>query len=392
MNFDFDKVIERRGTDSIKYDFASERGKPDNIMPLWVADMDFQAPPCVIDALVDKSRHGIFGYSEVKHDYFEALQGWFSSRFDWNLRPEWLIKTPGVVYAINIAIRALTKLDEAVLIQQPVYYPFAESIKANGRRLVINELKYDNGKYTIDFTDFEEKIIREKVKLFILCSPHNPVGRVWTKQELTRLGEICARHGVFVVSDEIHADFTYSGHKHHVFSNLEADFSDFSIICTAPTKTFNLAGLQISNIFISNTKIRRLFREELRRSGYSQANVMGLVACRAAYSEGKEWLEQLQEYLTGNVAFLRKFLSERLPQIRLVEPEGTYLVWIDFKDLGLDEDSLENLIVNDAGLWLDGGTMFGASGSGFQRINIACPRFILENALISLEKAINKQK
>ena len=392
MNFDFDKVIERRGTDSIKYDFASERGKPDNIMPLWVADMDFQAPPCVIDALVDKSRHGIFGYSEVKHDYFEALQGWFSSRFDWNVRPEWLIKTPGVVYAINIAIRSLTKPDEAVLIQQPVYYPFAESIKANGRRLVINELKYDNCKYTIDFTDFEEKIIREKVKLFILCSPHNPVGRVWTKQELTRLGEICARHGVFVVSDEIHSDFTYSGHKHHVFTNLEADFSDFSIICTAPTKTFNLAGLQISNIFISNTKIRRLFREELRRSGYSQANVMGLVACRAAYSEGKEWLEQLQEYLTGNVAFLRKFLSERLPQIRLVEPEGTYLVWIDFKDLGLDEDSLENLIVNDAGLWLDGGTMFGASGSGFQRINIACPRSILENALISLEKAINKQK
>jgi cystathionine beta-lyase len=388
MKYDFDKMIDRCGTDSLKYDFAAERGKPDHILPLWVADMDFQTPPCVIDALIEKSRHGIFGYSDIKRDYFDVLQNWFASRFDWNVCPEWLVKTPGVVYALNIAIRALTKPDEAVLIQQPVYYPFSESILANGRKLVVNQLVYDNDKYTIDFTDFDEKISRENVKLFLLCSPHNPVGRVWTHEELARLGEICQKHGVIVVSDEIHADFTYPGHKHHVFANVESDFTDFSIICTAPTKTFNLAGLQISNIFIPNANNRQLFRAELGRSGYSQANIMGLVACRAAYSGGGEWLDALLEYLAGNIAFLRGFLCEHIPQIRLVEPEGTYLAWLDCSGLGLDNHSLENLIVNRAGLWLDGGTMFGAGGSGFQRVNIACPRAILEKALERLEKAV----
>jgi len=388
LKYDFDKITERRDTDSIKYDFTKKRGKPEGVIPLWVADMDFKTPPCVIDALIEKSRHGIFGYSETRQDYFEALRNWFSRQFGWNIQPEWLVKTPGVVFAICTAIRAFTGEGDAVLIQQPVYYPFSESVLANNRKLVVNQLAYSQGRYTIDFSDFEDKIIKNDVKLFILCSPHNPVGRVWTREELTILGELCLKHGVIVISDEIHADFTYPGHSHLVFSDIKPEFSDITITCTAPTKTFNLAGLHISNIFIPNREMRRKFRAELIRCGYSQSNIMGITACRAAYEGGSEWLTELKEYLSGNLDFVRSFLKQRLPQIRLVEPEGTYLVWLDFSALGLDDRELDDLIVNKAGLWLDAGTMFGAGGEGFQRINIACPRSVLEKAFNQLEQAI----
>ena len=390
MKETFDTIIDRQNTDSIKYDFAVRRGLPEDVLPLWVADMDFRTPPCVIEALVEKSRHGIFGYSDTREDYFEVLHDWFSRQFGWHIRPEWLVKTPGVVYAICAAIRSLTNQGDAVLIQEPVYYPFSGSIRANGRKLVVNQLVYSNGKYTIDFEDFEEKIIRNKVKLFILCSPHNPVGRVWTREELIRLGDICLKHGVIVIADEIHADFTYPGYQHQVFVNLKPEFSDITITCTAPTKTFNLAGLQISNIFIANQAIRRKFKQEITRSGYSQPNIMGIVACRAAYRDGGPWLEELKKYLKSNLDYLREFLEKRLPRIKLVEPEGTYLVWLDCSALGLDDNALEDLIVNKAKLWLDSGTMFGAGGEGFQRINIACPRAILEQALTQLENAVSQ--
>ncbi|WP_069998730.1 MalY/PatB family protein [Cellulosilyticum sp. I15G10I2] len=390
MDYNFDKIIDRRNTDSIKYDFALRRGKPDGILPLWVADMDFQAPPAVIDALTDKSLHGIFGYSENREDYIEVLQNWFASQFDWHIEPNWLVKTPSVVYAICTAIRALTNKGDAVLIQQPVYYPFAESVLINERMLVINELVYSNGRYFIDFEDFENKIKQNNVKLFILCSPHNPVGRVWTQDELIRMGDICTKHGVIVVSDEIHADFIYENHIHSVFANLKPEFSDITVTCTAPTKTFNLAALQISNIFIENRAIRHKFKKEVSKSGYSQLNIMGITACKAAYSNGLEWLMALRTYLVGNLEFARTFLSEKLPQIKLVEPEGTYLIWLDFKELGLSEAQLEDLIVNKAKLWLDAGEMFGAGGAGFQRINIACPRSILEQAFIQLEEAVSQ--
>ena len=389
MQYIFDEIIDRRNTDSIKYDFGVQRGKPEDILPLWVADMDFRTPPCVIDALTEKSRHGIFGYSDTKRDYFEVLQNWFSRSFDWEIHPDWLVKTPGVVYAICTAIRSLTEKDDAVLIQQPVYYPFSESVLANGRKLVVNQLVYAKGKYSIDFEDFEDKIIRNGVKLFILCSPHNPVGRVWTKDELIRMGNICRKSGVIVVSDEIHADFIYPGYRHLVFANLKPEFSEIAVTCTAPTKTFNLAGLQISNIFIQNQAIRRKFKQEIAGSGYSQLNIMGITACRAAYSGGRAWLADLKAYLTENLHFVRSFLWEKLPQVRIVEPEGTYLVWLDFKDLGLSDRQLEDLIVNRARLWLDAGKMFGEGGEGFQRINIACPRAILKKALIQLEQAIS---
>lgn len=390
MEESFDTIIERRNTDSIKYDFAARRGLPEEVLPLWVADMDFRTPPCVIEALVEKSRHGIFGYSDTREDYFETLRGWFSGRFGWDINPEWLVKTPGVVYAICTAIRALTEEGDAVLVQQPVYYPFSGSVLVNRRKLVVNRLVYSDGRYSIDFDDFEEKIVKNDVKLFILCSPHNPVGRVWTREELVQMGEICLKHGVIVVSDEIHQDFTYPGHRHLVFASLKPEFKDITVTCTAPTKTFNLAGLQISNIFIPNHSIRRRFKAEISRSGYSQPNIMGIVACRAAYSGGAGWLEELKKYLLGNLNFLRDFLEQRIPRIKLVEPEGTYLVWLDCSELGLDDEKLEDFIIHEAGLWLDPGTMFGAGGEGFQRINIACPRSILEKALTQLEQAVRK--
>lgn len=388
MKYDFDKVIDRRNTNSVKYDFALEKGKPAEILPLWVADMDFQTPPEVIEALAKSAHHGIFGYTETKKDYFEALAKWFKEGFDWTIEPSWLVKTPGVVYAICLAIRAYTSKGDSVLIQQPVYHPFASSIITNERTLVNNPLQYKDGKYSIDFIDFEHKIVTNNVKLFLLCSPHNPVGRVWSKEELLRLGEICLRHNVLVVADEIHADFVYPGFQHQVFANLKPEFSDFTITCTAPSKTFNLAGLQVSNILISNKKLRTQFKQEMARTGYHQCNTMGLVACQAAYTYGRPWLRELIEYLAGNLAFLRSFLQEHLPQIKLVEPEGTYLVWLDFSKLGLTEEQLEDLIVNKAGLWLNPGTLFGSEGKGFQRINIACPRAILEQALKQLVKAI----
>lgn len=388
MTYNFDEIIDRKNTNSIKYDFAAERGKPKDILPLWVADMDFRTPSPIIEALVKAAQHGIFGYSDTKEKYFWSVYNWYNTRFNWSVKREWLVKTPGVVYAIATAIRALTDEGDAVMIQQPVYYPFSDLILANQRKLINNPLIYKNGKYYMDFEDFEEKIIKHKVKIFILCSPHNPVGRVWTKEELTRVGDLCIKHNVMVISDEIHGDFTYKGIKHFVFADLKPEYLNNSIICTAPSKTFNLAGLQVSNIFIPNRDIRKKFKEEMKRTGYSQLNTMGLIACQAAYEHGAPWLEELKEYLEGNLEFIRNFLAERLPQIKIVEPEGTYLVWLDCRALNLCEEELEDLIVNKAKLWLDGGTMFGREGEGFQRINIACPRVILEKAFLQLEEGI----
>ena len=388
MAYNFDEIIERKDTDSLKYDFAARRGKPEGLLSLWVADMDFRAPQCVIDALTEKSAHGIFGYSESREDYVEVLQSWFSRRFNWQIQPEWLVKTPGVVFAICAVIRALTQKDDAVLIQQPVYYPFTESINVNHRTLAVNELNFDGSGYTIDYEDFEQKIVQHNVKLFILCNPHNPVGRVWTREELVRMGDICVKHGVTVISDEIHADFVYPGHNHTVFASLKPEFEDITITCTAPTKTFNLAGLQISNIFVSNRTMRSRIRQEINRYGYSQLNVMGLVACKAAYTEGEDWLEALKGYLAENLKLLRSFLEANIPQIKLVEPQGTYLVWLDCTSLGLSDKALDELIIHRAKLWLDAGTMFGQGGSGFQRINIACPRSLLQQAFEQLARGL----
>jgi cystathionine beta-lyase len=386
--FDFNRIVPRRDTDSLKYDFALKRKMPEDVLPLWVADMDFPAPPCVTDALTEKSRHGIFGYSDTREDYFNVLARWFESRFSFPIEPEWLIKTPGVVYALCAAIRAFTKPGDAVLIQPPVYYPFSESIVSNGRRLVENPLVLKGDRYEIDFEGFEQAILRHGIKLFLLCSPHNPVGRVWTKEELNRLGEICLKHHVIVAADEIHQDFVYPGFTHHIFAGLAPEFANISVTLTAPTKTFNLAGLQISNIFIANHELRNRFKAELTAGGYSQPNVMGITACKAAYDQGGPWLEELKQYLCGNLQFLKTFLKDDLPKVRLIQPEGTYLCWLDMRDLSLPHAEVTRLVIQKARLWLDEGTMFGTGGEGFQRINIACPRSMLAQALTQLKRAL----
>lgn len=390
MNYNFDKIIDRRGTNSLKYDFAVERGKPADILPLWVADMDFQTAPEIRDALAEAVRHGIYGYSESKDDYFKAVYNWYKDRFQWKVKKEWLVKTPGIVFAISAAVRALTAEGDGVLIQKPVYYPFSHIILKNKRKLINNPLIYKDGAYHIDFEDFEAKIKNNQVKLFILCSPHNPVGRVWTEDELTKLGDICMKYQVKIITDEIHSDFIYPGHLHTVFTNIKEEYLDHTVVCTAPSKTFNLAGLQVSNLFIANKEMRKKIQEEIDLTGYSQLNSMGLIACQVAYEKGAPWLEELKVYLKGNLDFVRSFIAEQIPQIKLVEPEGTYLVWLDCTALNLNEAELENLVTNKAKLWLDGGTMFGQEGLGFQRVNIACPRSILEKAFMQLAKAIRE--
>lgn len=392
MPVDFDTVPNRRGTNCFKYDFAREMGMPEDVLPLWVADMDFPTAPAVLERLHALAEHGIFGYTGVKDTYFSAVHNWYAQRFGWETQRSWLVTTPGVVFAIAIAIRAFTQKGDAILIQQPVYYPFANKVTENDRQLVVNPLVLKNGRYEMDFADMERKIVDYHVKMLLLCSPHNPVGRVWTKEELLRVGEICQKHGVLVVSDEIHADFTYAGHTHRVFASVKSEFADFTITCTAPSKTFNLAGLQNSNIFIPNRQLRHAYKKELSACGCGGTNCMGMAACQAAYEAGADWLEQLKQYLAGNLAYIRQFLREKLPDIALIEPEGTYLVWLDLRKLGLTEQQQRQLIVQDAKLWLDTGTLFGQGGEGFERINIACPRTTIEQAMQRMEHAVHKTR
>lgn len=380
-HLDFDTVIDRKGTRSLKYDFAVRRGKPRDVLPLWVADMDFQTSSYITEALEDMVKHGVFGYSESEEHYFGAVQNWMERHYNWHVKESWMTKTPGIVFALAMAVKAYTQENDAVLIQPPVYYPFKEVVEDNHRRLVNNTLVLGgDGTYTIDYEDFEKKIIEENVKLFILCNPHNPVGRVWTKEELERLGDICLKHGVFVVSDEIHADFVFE-RKHTVFSEVKEAYWDISMICTSPSKTFNIAGLQISNIFISNPEKATAFRRQVAAAGYSQVGLPGLVACEAAYRHGDEWLEGVLAYIKANAEFTRAYLQEHLPRVKMTKLEGTYLVWLDFRDYGLTDKELDEKILNQAGLWLDSGAVFGKCGEGFQRINIACPRKTLQQAL-----------
>lgn len=387
-NLDFDTVVDRRNTYSLKYDFAAKRNMPEDLMPLWVADMDFKVSSYIQEALLKQTEHGIFGYSEVQEEYFQVVKQWMERHYEWEIESRWLVKTPGVVFALAMAVKAFTQEGDGVLIQQPVYYPFSEVIVDNGRKVVSNTLVQDEaGRYGIDFQDFEEKIVKEKIKLFFLCNPHNPVGSVWSREELERLGDICCRHHVIVVSDEIHGDFVFSG-KHHVFASLKEEYKEISIVATSPSKTFNIAGLQVSNILIPNQELKRKFQKQIDAAGYSQLNVMGLVATKAAYEYGDEWYEAMYQYVKENIAYTKQFIEEKLPQVRLAENQGTYLLWLDFRELKLSEIELEELIIKKAKLWLDSGRIFGTAGKGFQRINVACPRKVLTEALTRLELAV----
>lgn len=380
-NLDFDTIRDRKGTDCLKYDFAKRRGLPEDVLPLWVADMDFQTSSYVEDAVIERTKQAIFGYTETQEDYFAAVAGWMKRHHNWEIKPNWMIKTPGVVFALAMAVKAYTEENDAVLIQQPVYYPFSEVIRDNGRVVVSNDLYLgEDNRYHIDFADFEEKIIAHDIKLFLLCNPHNPSGRVFTEEELTRLGDICLKHGVTVVSDEIHNDFVFSG-THHVFASVKKEYEDICVICTSPSKTFNLAGMLVSNIFIPNAKLRAKFKHEVDAAGISQLGTLGLVAVEAAYMKGDEWYQNMLAYIRENIAYVKLYAKENLPGVNVIEGEGTYLMWLDFRGTGIDAEELDRRIIHEAKLWLDSGKIFGDTGKGFQRINVAAPRSIVEECL-----------
>ena len=352
MAYDFDEIVPRRNTNSIKFDFARERGMPEGLIPMWVADMDFRTPPEVIDRLVEAARHGIFGYSDVKDDYYASIDNWFKRRYDFPVHRAWIKKAPGVVFALAAAIRAFSKPGDAVIIQTPVYYPFAECVVENDRRLVDNPLVYRDGAYHIDFEDLERKIVDEKASMLLFCSPHNPVSRVWKDGELSELGRICLKRDCLIISDEIHADFVFGGRKHRVLASALPGLEKLTVLLTAPSKTFNLAGLHLANVIIPNPELRRLFAAEVSRTGISQLGVMCLASCQAAYEHGEGWLNELIAYLEGNIALAKERFQGPLAPLKLVEPQGTYLLWIDFNPLGLDDKAVNELVVSKAKLWL----------------------------------------
>lgn len=381
MNYDFDTVTDRKNTNAIKYDLAKKRGKPEDAVSLWVADMDFPTAPCIQKAVAEKAAHGIWGYSRPDNRYYDALKKWYKERHNFEVQNEWVVNTPGVCFALAAAIKAFTNEGESVLIQKPVYYPFFNIINSLQRKVVNSSLILKNNHYEIDFDDFERKIVQENVKMFILCSPHNPGGRVWTKQELQKISEICLAHNVLVVSDEIHSDITFGSNVHTVYGSLSEQALKNSIICTAPSKSFNLAGLQFSNIFIADEKLRKAFSEELDKTGYDEPSVFGIVAATAAYSEGADWFDSVKSYIWENILFAKNYIEENASQIKVLVPEGTYLLWLDFSKTGLSDSEINDRVLNKAKVWLDSGSMFGKEGEKFQRINCATPRIILEDAL-----------
>ncbi len=397
----FDIEVKREGTNAIKWEFKQHEDDlhklehtyecfgENRMLPMWVADMDFRCPEPVIKALVARAEHGIYGYTAPTEDCFRSVVQWMKKRHGWQIAPEWICTTPGVVPALNMLVRTFISPGDKVLIQPPVYYPFYSAIENNDGTLVTNPLVYENGRYCMDFADLEEKAKDPRTKLVILCSPHNPVGRVWTKDELLRFGEICMRNDVTIVSDEIHGDLVYKGHVFTPFADISQDFAQHAIICTAPSKAFNMAGLQTSCIIIPNDELRSSFQATLQSNGLFGMGTFGVVALQAAYEHGEEWLEQAMDYIEDNLKYLETFLREHIPEIELIRPEGTYLVWLDCRRLGLDKLELKRLMLEKARVYLDEGYIFGPEGEGFERINIACPRSILVEALERIKNAID---
>lgn len=386
--YNFDEIIDRSHSDSIKHTFDPAKGKTPDMISLWIADMDFRSSDEIIQRVRERCEHGVFGYTKVGEGYIKAVQSWFERRFQWKLEEDWMIRTPGVVYAVSAAISAFTQQGDAVLIQSPVYHPFAHAIEDSSRRTVRNPLLFDGKRYTIDFEDFEKKIMDEHIKLFILCSPHNPVGRVWTQEELTRMGEICLKHHVTVVSDEIHCDFVWEGFAHTPFASLREDFRDICITCTAPSKSFNLAGLKTSNIFIPNPEIRQKFKDVLASWHCGEPAIFGLTACQAAYECGEEWLEEVKVYLQDNVRKTTEFFENELPQVKVIQPEGTYLLWLDCRGIPVPPEKVDAFMLEKAKVWLNDGSVFGPEGVGFERMNIGSPWKVLEKACKQIAESV----
>ena len=342
----------------------------------------------MVDALIERAEHGIFGYSDTQEEYFNAVAGWMERHHHWKIREEWLIKTPGVVFALAMAVKAFTEPGDSVLIQQPVYYPFSEVIRDNDRVIVSSDLILgEDNRYHIDLEDFEKQIVDHDVKLFLLCNPHNPSGRVFTKEELTGMGDLCLKYGVKVVSDEIHNDFVFQG-EHTVFASVKKEYEDLCVVCTSPSKTFNLASMLISNIFIPGEKMRKKFQHEVDAAGISQLSALGIVAAQTAYEKGDEWYHAMLSYVRENIAYVKAYIADHMPGVNVIDGEGTYLLWLDFRKTGIDPDELDRRIIYDAKLWLDSGKIFGKTGAGFQRINVAAPRKTVEECLERIRRIL----
>ncbi|MBN1837762.1 MAG: pyridoxal phosphate-dependent aminotransferase [Spirochaetales bacterium] len=392
MATDFDRIVERRGTDSLKWDFQErftglDPGADGPLLPLWVADMDFPAPEPVIEAVRRRAEHGVFGYTLEPDSYFEAIADWMRRRHGWQVPREWMLSCPGVVPTVSLAILAYTLPGDRVVLQPPVYFPFRSCVESNGRQVAENPLVLEKGSYRMDLEGLE-RLLDESTRLLVLCSPHNPVGRVWRPEELLQLVKICRRRGVTILSDEIHHDLVLKGSRHTPTASLSAEAARITVTLTSATKTFNLAGLGGSLAVAADSELRRRL-EEVRDSLWTGlANAFSTVATEAAYRHGEPWLEALLRYLEGNYASLRGFLEERLPAARVTPLEGTYLAWVDLRPLGFADGELKERILRRARVWLDDGPIFGTGGEGFQRINLACPRATLEDALQRIANAL----
>lgn len=384
MKYNFDELVPRRGSNSYKWDSAGS----EDVLPMWVADMDFRTAPAVVEALRKRVEHGIFGYVKVPAAYYDAIGDWFKRRHSWRVEKDWILFTTGVVPALSAVIKALTHPGDKVLVQTPVYNCFFSSIRNDECEMVANPLIYRNGAYSIDFDDLEKKAADPRVKLLLLCNPHNPAGRVWTRQELTRIGEICLKNDVFVVADEIHCELVYPGHQYIPFASISEDFLHSSVTCTSPSKAFNLAGLQVANIFAANPAVRKKIDKALNVNEVCEINPFAVEALIAAYNEGEEWLEELRQYLLGNYNYLKRFFEEQLPLFPVLALEGTYLVWVDCSVLKQSSEEIVKMLLEKEMLWVNEGSMYGEAGEGFIRINIACPRQLLIEGLNRIARVL----
>lgn len=387
----FDQVINRKNTASLKWDALEHRFGDKDLLPLWVADMDFKAPQPVIDAIKEQVDHGIFGYSIVPDSTYQSIINWLHNKHNWSIKKDWITFSPGVVPALSTIVNAFTNPGEKIIVQPPVYYPFFSVVKLNDRKIVNNPLKLNNGQYEIDF-DQLSSAIDEQVKMIIISNPHNPGGRVWKKSELEKLATICLENDILIISDEIHSDLVFEDNKHIPLASLSDQIAENTITCMAPSKTFNLAGLQTSYLVIPNENHKKRYKSYLQRQGMSDPNTIGLVSLEAAYNHGSEWLEQLMTYVKNNLETLESYIESEIPDIEVMRPEGTYLVWIDCRKLGLSSKELEQLLIKEGKVAFNQGYTFGEGGEGFIRINLACPRETLLEGLARLKKAVNSIK
>ena len=396
MKYDFDRVENRRDTDSMKWDTGGSLFGDEDILPMWVADMDFSSAKPITEAIISRAGHQIFGYTLPGKSVTGAVVNRIQQKYGWKIDPEWIVFTPGVMPAIHAAIRAYTHPGDDIIIQGPVYYPFWSALHDCGCQVANNQLKLIDGHYEINYHDLISKFAPKdgmsptasRARMMILCSPHNPVGRVWTREELVQMGEIVIRNKALMLSDEIHCELLFKGAKHTPFASISREFEQHSMICMAPSKTFNLAGLNASIIIIPNDELRLRFNAA-RHGIVTRVNLFGLTAMEAAYRYGDEWLGQLLEYLQGNLDYLIAYFEQKISKIEVIKPEGTYLVWLDCRKLGLDDAGLRKFVREKARVGLDDGYLFGPAGAGFQRINIACPRSTLSEALERIENAVN---